>query len=181
MALNQIELEAFATQIKESDAAYFKWLESLKDPDGAWNAGFRSPDLTELAGISTRQADYWATQKYLVPEIQEAQGSGSQRIYSFEDVCRGALLARLVSGDKEGWGLSLEKSAQVLDRIRESGGRVCAAAGVIAPSPNYDGPLLFGGEMPSELVERGFVVMGRPDVRNLASRAVGRTVAVSPV
>lgn len=181
MALNQVGYETLAAQVKEDDAAYLEWLESLKNPDGSWSAGFRSPDVTELAGITFRQTDYWARRGVLIPEIQDAQGSGSQRVYSFEDVCRAALLSRLVRGGKEGWGLSLEKASGVVDRIRESGGQVCAAAGVIAPSPNYDGPLLFEQEIPQELVERGFVVIGRPDVRDLASRALSKTVRVLPI
>lgn len=38
---------------------------------------FGSQDVVELCGITYRQLDYWIRQKYITPEIQQANGSGT--------------------------------------------------------------------------------------------------------
>ena len=38
------------------------------------------------AGITYRQLDYWARTGLIQPSIRTAQGSGSQRLYSFRDI-----------------------------------------------------------------------------------------------
>ena len=44
--------------------------------------GFRGATACVAAGISYRQLDYWARTELVVPSIQGASGSGSQRLYS---------------------------------------------------------------------------------------------------
>ncbi len=48
--------------------------------------GFRAPQVCKLVGITYRQLDYWARTNLIRPSLQEATGSGSQRLYSFSDV-----------------------------------------------------------------------------------------------
>jgi DNA-binding transcriptional MerR regulator len=47
---------------------------------------YRAADVTKLVGISYRQLDYWARTGLLRPSVQDAGGSGSQRLYSEDDV-----------------------------------------------------------------------------------------------
>ena len=48
--------------------------------------GYRVPEVCKLVGISYRQLDYWARTGLVTPSIREAGGSGTQRLYSFQDL-----------------------------------------------------------------------------------------------
>ncbi|WP_030544686.1 MerR family transcriptional regulator [Streptomyces albus] len=48
--------------------------------------GYRGPTACAAAGITYRQLDYWARTGLVEPSVRSAQGSGSQRLYSIEDV-----------------------------------------------------------------------------------------------
>ncbi|MBW3659628.1 MAG: MerR family transcriptional regulator, partial [Actinobacteria bacterium] len=54
--------------------------------DGDERTGYRGPTVCKIVGITYRQLDYWARTELVTPSVQEAQGSGSQRLYSFDDV-----------------------------------------------------------------------------------------------
>lgn len=55
-------------------------------PSVADRGVFRGPEICELAGITYRQLDFWARTDLIRPSIADAKGSGSQRIYSREDL-----------------------------------------------------------------------------------------------
>ncbi|NJQ01549.1 MerR family transcriptional regulator [Streptomyces zingiberis] len=48
--------------------------------------GYRGPTACAAAGITYRQLDYWARTGLVEPSVRPAQGSGTQRLYSTEDV-----------------------------------------------------------------------------------------------
>jgi len=52
-------------------------------PEGV---GYRGAVACSAAGISYRQLDYWARTGLIEPTVRPAQGSGTQRLYSFTDV-----------------------------------------------------------------------------------------------
>ncbi|MEX2322579.1 MAG: MerR family transcriptional regulator [Acidimicrobiia bacterium] len=76
--------------------------------------GFRAPEVCRLVGISYRQLDYWARTDLLKPSLQEAQGSGTQRQYSFTDVVQLRVVKRLLDA-----GMSLKKVRQAMDILRD--------------------------------------------------------------
>ena len=53
---------------------------------GHQSIGYRGATACVAAGISYRQLDYWARTELVVPSVQSASGSGSQRLYSFNDI-----------------------------------------------------------------------------------------------
>lgn len=57
---------------------------------------FGSQDVVELCGITYRQLDYWIRQKYVTPEIQQASGSGTARIFSRKDMNTLAVVGQLI-------------------------------------------------------------------------------------
>lgn len=75
--------------------------------------GFRAPQVCNLVGISYRQLDYWARTDLLKPSLQSAQGSGTQRLYSFADVVQLRVVKRLLDA-----GMSLKKIRQAMDILR---------------------------------------------------------------
>ncbi|MFM8999540.1 MAG: MerR family transcriptional regulator [Actinomycetota bacterium] len=58
--------------------------------------GFRVPEVTKIVGISYRQLDYWARTDLVRPSIQDAEGSGSQRLYSFQDLATLKVIKKLL-------------------------------------------------------------------------------------
>lgn len=75
--------------------------------------GFRAPQVCSIVGITYRQLDYWARTDLLVPSLQSAHGSGSQRLYSFQDIVQLRVVKRLLDA-----GMSLKKIRQAMDLLR---------------------------------------------------------------
>lgn len=78
--------------------------------------GFRGPVAHRVAGITYRQLDYWARTGLVVPEIRQAGGSGTQRLYSFRDI----LLLRVVKRFLD-VGISLQQIRVAIDHLRARG------------------------------------------------------------
>src|SRR5262249_38750201 len=75
--------------------------------------GYRGPTVCKLTGISYRQLDYWARTRLVTPSIRPADGSGSQRLYSFSDVVELRIIKRLLDT-----GVSLRRIRQAIDHLR---------------------------------------------------------------
>ena len=58
--------------------------------------GFRGPVACLVTGITYRQLDYWARTGLVVPEVRAAEGSGTQRLYSFRDILMLKVVKRLL-------------------------------------------------------------------------------------
>lgn len=84
------------------------------DPEA--EEGFRGPQVCNIVGITYRQLDYWARTKLCRPSLQDASGSGSQRLYSFEDLVELKLVKRLLDA-----GVSLQKVRSAIEHLRSSG------------------------------------------------------------
>jgi DNA-binding transcriptional MerR regulator len=78
------------------------------------NLGYRAPQVCNLVGITYRQLDYWARTNLIRPTLQQAHGSGSQRLYSFEDVVQLKVIKRLLDA-----GMSLKKIRSAVEILRE--------------------------------------------------------------
>ena len=102
--------------------------------------GFRAPEACAIAGITYRQLDYWARTGLLRPSLQDPRGSGTQRLYSFDDLVRLSVLKRLLEQ-----GLSLQKARAALDLLE---GDVSSAVLVVGPQskvvPDDDAEALVG-------------------------------------
>ena len=48
--------------------------------------GYRAPEAKRIAGITYRQLDYWTRTGLVTPSVKDAHGSGTQRLYSFQDL-----------------------------------------------------------------------------------------------
>jgi DNA-binding transcriptional MerR regulator len=78
--------------------------------------GYGGPSVSEVVGITYRQLDYWARTGLAVPSIRGAKGSGTQRIYSFEDIVRLRVIKRLLDA-----GVGLERIRVALDELGRQG------------------------------------------------------------
>ena len=77
---------------------------------------FRGPVACNVAGISYRQLDYWARTGLVTPEIRDAGGSGTQRLYSYRDILKLKVDKRLLDA-----GISLQQIRTAIDHLRERG------------------------------------------------------------
>ena len=78
--------------------------------------GFRGPVACNLAGITYRQLDYWARTGLVSPEIRGAEGSGTQRLYSFRDLLLLKVIKRLLDA-----GISLQQIRVAVEHLRRRG------------------------------------------------------------
>ena len=77
--------------------------------------GFSTSQTARLAGLSTRQLDHWDRKGFLKPSLEAARGYGSKRRYSFADVVRLRVAARLRAA---GVGLArIQRCAEALERL----------------------------------------------------------------
>jgi DNA-binding transcriptional MerR regulator len=82
--------------------------------DAGVETGFRGPTVCRTVGISYRQLDYWARTELVTPSVRDADGSGSQRMYSFNDVVQLRVLKKLLDA-----GVSLPKIRRAVDYLRD--------------------------------------------------------------
>jgi DNA-binding transcriptional MerR regulator len=105
--------------------------------------GYRGTTACTVAGITYRQLDYWARTELVVPTVRGAAGSGSQRLYSFQDVLVLKVVKRLLDT-----GVSLHNIRVAVDHLRARG--VDDLAGVTLFS---DGASVYECTSPEEIVD----------------------------
>ncbi len=76
---------------------------------------FSTAEAARLTGLTARQLDHWDRNGFLRPSVEKASGYGSARKYSFADVVRLRVAARLRAG---GVGLArIRRCAEALARL----------------------------------------------------------------
>lgn len=78
--------------------------------------GYRGVEVAGIVGISYRQLDYWATTHLVEPSVRSASGSGSQRLYSYQDIVVLRVIKRLLD-----LGVSLQQIRKAVGQLRELG------------------------------------------------------------
>jgi DNA-binding transcriptional MerR regulator len=77
--------------------------------------GYRGPQACKIVGITYRQLDYWTRTGLMIPTLQQAAGSGTQRLYSFNDLLQLKVIKSLTDA-----GASLQKVRQAISYVREN-------------------------------------------------------------
>lgn len=77
--------------------------------------GFRAPQVCRIIGITYRQLDYWARTGLLRPSINDARGSGTQRVYSYADLLQLKMVKQLLDA-----GVSLHSTRKAVGCLRNS-------------------------------------------------------------
>ncbi len=75
--------------------------------------GYRGPQTCKIVGITYRQLDYWTRTGLVIPSVAAATGSGSQRLYSFNDLLQLKVVKSLIEA-----GASLQKVRQAIEYVR---------------------------------------------------------------
>lgn len=76
--------------------------------------GYRVPEVCKVVGISYRQLDYWARTELVTPSVRDAGGSGTQRLYSFQDLVQLRVIKKLLDA-----GVSLQRIRKAVLFLRQ--------------------------------------------------------------
>src|SRR5215467_7315703 len=76
--------------------------------------GYRVPEVCRTIGITYRQLDYWARTGLVTPSIREAGGSGTQRLYSFQDMLVLRIIKKLLDA-----GVGLQQIRKAVEYLKE--------------------------------------------------------------
>jgi len=105
--------------------------------------GFRGPQACAIVGITYRQLDYWARTGLVRPELRDAKGSGTQRLYSFTDLVHLRVIKNLLDT-----GVALPKIRRAIRYIADE---------LRTPLENVtlmsDGKSIFAATSDSEIVD----------------------------
>jgi DNA-binding transcriptional MerR regulator len=86
---------------------------------GVLHQSFSTAEVARLTGLTPRQLDHWDRLGFLRPSLERASGYGSTRRYSFADVVRLRVAARLRAA---GIGLPrIRRCAEALARLEPEG------------------------------------------------------------
>ena len=88
--------------------------------------GFRGPQVCKLVGISYRQHDYWARTDLIRPSLADAQGSGTQRRYSYRDLVALKVIKSLLDA-----GVSLQTARKAIEYLRAQLGEEISSASLV--------------------------------------------------
>jgi DNA-binding transcriptional MerR regulator len=80
----------------------------MREPEG-----YRVPEVCKLVGISYRQLDYWARTELVTPSVRDAGGSGTQRLYSFQDLVMLKVIKKLLDT-----GVSLQRIRKAVEYLQ---------------------------------------------------------------
>jgi DNA-binding transcriptional MerR regulator len=107
------------------------------------DTGYRGPTACRAAGITYRQLDYWARTGLVTPSVQDAGGSGTQRLYSFDDILHLKLIKKLLDA-----GVSLPKIRKALDYVRAESKHPVRDVTLVS-----DGKTIYACSSPTEVVD----------------------------
>jgi DNA-binding transcriptional MerR regulator len=145
----------------------------------AGEIGYRGPTACSAAGITYRQLDYWARTTLVEPSVRAANGSGSQRLYSFRDILVLKVVKRLLDT-----GISLQQIRAAVQHLRDRGSADLAQVTLMSDGVSVYGIALgrvwreVEGDLavlPAVRAEDGFVAVTPGGQDDLAKRRLRRT------
>ncbi len=88
--------------------------------------GYTGNTAKSIVGITYRQLDYWARTDLVRPSLVDAAGSGSRRLYSYQDLLELRVIKSLLDA-----GIKLESVRRAFTYMREHMGTDIAAAHLV--------------------------------------------------
>jgi len=117
------------------------------------NVGYRGVEAARVAAITYRQLDYWARTGLVEPTVRGASGSGSQRLYGYQDI----LVLKIVKSLLDA-GVSLQQIRTAVEQLRELG--ISDLAQITLMSDGASVYLCTSDDEVIDLVHRGQGVFG---------------------
>ncbi len=138
----------------------------------AFTKGFRGPQVCQIVGITYRQLDYWARTNLLTPSLIEAQGSGTTRLYSYDDLLSLKVIKQLLDA-----GVQLRSARRAIKCLNDNNQELSTANLVIGPD---DTVLVRDGETLLNLIQTGQSVFNILPLNNLQSEVDARILTLIP-
>ncbi len=91
--------------------------------------GYTGKQACTIVGISYRQLDYWARTDLLRPSIEDANGTGTKRLYSFDDLINLKVIKQILDA-----GISLQSARRVLECLEKASFGEIARCSVVVSS-----------------------------------------------
>ena len=88
--------------------------------------GYRGPQVCKIVGITYRQLDYWARTDLVRPSVCDANGSGTQRLYSYRDLVELKVVKQMLDA-----GISLQSARTAIEYLRTQLGADLGSAHLI--------------------------------------------------
>ena len=98
----------------------------MAEQEAVTGDGYRGPLVCKIVGITYRQLDYWARTDLVRPSVCDANGSGTQRLYSYRDLVELKVIKRLLDAD-----ISLQAARKAIEYLREQLGADLASAHLV--------------------------------------------------
>ncbi len=87
---------------------------------------FSGKRTAEIVGITYRQLDYWARTNLVRPSVTDAAGSGSRRMYSYQDLLELKVIKTLLDA-----GIRLESVREAFEFLRDRLGEDISTANLV--------------------------------------------------
>jgi DNA-binding transcriptional MerR regulator len=98
----------------------------LEGTDTNVEHAFSGTRTAEIVGITYRQLDYWARTDLVRPSVCDANGSGTQRLYSYTDLVELKVIKRLLDAD-----ISLQAARKAIEYLRDQLGDDITSANLV--------------------------------------------------
>ena len=141
--------------------------------DAAGEQGYSGPKVCDIVGITYRQLDYWDRTDLLKPSLSAAQGSGTQRLYSYVDLVRLKIIKGLLEA-----GVKLQTARKVIEALRDDHGTNWQTANLVIDGANT--VLARDGEHLVDLVRRGQGVLNVVAVGSMVEQLDAAILALAP-
>jgi len=133
--------------------------------------GFSGSQAAAIVGITYRQLDYWARTDLVRPAINEAQGSGSRRHYSYRNLLELRMVKSLLDA-----GIKLEAIREVFDFLRSNSVEAITSAHLVISGSSV---ILCKGEELVDVVRKGQGVLNLLPLAQVKEQVDGRIVDLS--
>jgi len=109
--------------------------------------GFRGTQVCKIVGITYRQLDHWDRTGLKSPSLEQARGSGTQRLYSYQDLVELRIIKQLLDA-----GVRLQRARKAIEFLRGTGEDLASASLVLGAN---DSVLVRDGEELLDLLRGG--------------------------
>jgi len=135
--------------------------------------GYSGARAAEIVGITYRQLDYWARTDLVRPSLEDANGSGTRRKYSYRDLLELKVIKSLLDA-----GIKLESVREVFSYLQDNLGEDVASANLVIQG-NQAVLVRDGGEL-IDLVQKGQGVLNVLALSNVVDDIDARIVELRP-